>query len=423
MKIKFTLVVVASWLLSSSVFAGIQDIHKEKLPDSPIIQNAYDFVASVEPLVRGWVQEWKYEEPKDRIVESFEAMLKDLRELADKEENRRNAELQLFIGLSAHYANNVDVKGSFDIALSSFQSAAKLLPNDYRPLWLIGEHLCQTVKPAEGMSDLLRVEETYPLKDLPEDFWADYLFCSHLTLMPEHGFRALHRASESGHLREELRKYYQGLIDTHLKPTESNQDYSFKELWVTKTGKTPEFSNASVGLSFTVNGNWRLQFGDLKHGNSTTSIELPEIAGLRKPMVPVVTIVTKLARPEESFEDFKKSILMDFKSTPFSVEFCDRMHCEAYDVLAPFYPDEGGARLLIILMERPEPEFPGLIFEYPHDLPSGKGSSGAKYYRAEAQYTRLKDKIRYAIVLESCVSIYPEAKKYFDSFLKKLVIE
>lgn len=159
---------IAVLILSNLGFAGIKDIHIEKLPNDPIIRNAYEFVSSAEPLVETWVHEWKFKEPKDQVAASFKEMLKDLRSVADK--NQNNAELQLFIGLSAHYAYNVDVENSYDLAMSSFQSAERLLSDDFRPLWFKGEHLCQTVKPAEGMSALLRVEEKYPIKDLPEGF-------------------------------------------------------------------------------------------------------------------------------------------------------------------------------------------------------------------------------------------------------------
>jgi hypothetical protein len=64
-----------------------------------------------------------------------------------------------------------------------------------------------------------------------------------------------------------------------------------------------------------------------------------------------------------------------------------------------------------------------LIFEYPHDLPSGDGANGLKYYHAEAQLQRMEGVIRYAIILDSSVSIYHKAKEYFDLFLKTLVIE
>jgi hypothetical protein len=425
MKIWIAVTGMAFLLLPGSVFPSIKDIHKENLPKSPIIDQAYEFVDSVEPMVQAWAPEWKYEESKDQIVQSFEAMLGDLRKLAKKEENRGNAELQLFIGLSAHYAYNVDVKDSYEIAVSSFQSAAKLLPKDYRPLWFKGEHLCQTAKPAEGMLNLLQVEKTYPFMDFPEDFWADYLSCSHLTLMPEHGLRALRRASETGHLQETTEKFFRDAIGMRLKATEADQNYPFKDVWVTtESGKAPTFLNSSIGLSFKIDGNWSLQFSDLKHGDSTTSIGLPKIAGFKQPMTPTLTIITKLAHPDESFDDFRESILKKFKYAPGSIDFCSRMNCEAYDVSAPFYPDEGGAHLFVIFMERSEPDFPGLIFEYPHAFPPGDhDASGPKYYHADASFTRLKGKIRYAIVLDSCVSIYPGAKKYFDSFLKNLVIE
>jgi hypothetical protein len=274
------------------------------------------------------------------------------------------------------------------------------------------------------MSALLRVEEKYPTKDLPEGFWVDYLSCSHLTLMPVHGLRALSRASETGHINDRLQKYYRGLIDTRLKSTELDKDYSFKDVWInTKEGNTPAFFNPSIGLSFKIDGNWRLQLGDLKHGSSVTSVELPEIKGIKKPMVPTFTIIAKAVRQGESLNDFKKTIVRDYKSTPAKTDVCSQMQCEAYDISAPFYPEEEGAHLFVIFMERPKPDFPGLIFEYPHDLRSEDGSDEVKYYRAEARPMRMESSIRYAIILDSCVSIYPKAKDYYEMFLKNLIIE
>jgi hypothetical protein len=423
MIIRSALLVISLMLLSNTTFADIRYIYRDKLPNDPIIDAAYDFVKSVEPLVETWAPEWKYDVPKERIVNSFEEMLKDLREMVDKDTNQNNAELQVFIGLSAHYAYNIDVEDSYDMAMSAFQSAAKLSPNDYRPSWFIGEHLCQSASPAKGMSNLLQVEEKYPVSTLPEGFWADYLYCSNMAHMPMHGIRALKRVSETGLLNGAMQEFYQDIFSDRLKPTEPNQKYSYEDIWAaTKQDNKMTFFNYAMGMLFITDENWDIQFSDLDNGKLAAIIKLPKVEGYNQPMVPNLMVMAESERPDKSFDDFKGAIIKDFKSTPASIEFCNRMDCEAYDVSSPFYPEEGGAHIFVIFIERSEPEFPGLILEYPQEPPNGS-SGGMQYFRPIAKQTRIKGKIRYAIMLDSCVSIYPKAKEYFDLFLKTLVIE
>ncbi len=107
------------------------------------------------------------------------------------ETGTRKQGTQLFTGLVAHLAYNLDIEEAYDPAMKLLQSLAD---EDFRAAWFLGIHQCQSNNAVGGMQQLLRVETSST--SLPGAFWQDYANCASVTFMP---------ATPSAHMTSPMR--------------------------------------------------------------------------------------------------------------------------------------------------------------------------------------------------------------------------
>jgi hypothetical protein len=87
------------------------------------------------------------------------------------------------------------------------------------------------------------------------------------------------------------------------------------------------------------------------------------------------------------------------------------------------YKKDGDGHGRIIVFERDQPEFPGLIFEDPLQMPKPDGGNDAKFYRPNQVQQRIHGKLYYLVMLDTAASIEEPAMKDFDFFLQNLTVE
>jgi hypothetical protein len=75
----------------------------------------------------------------------------------------------------------------------------------------------------------------------------------------------------------------------------------------------------------------------------------------------------------------------------------------------------------MIGIERDAPAYPGLLLENPATLPDGEAGK-LTYYAASGSKDRLKGRIFYAIMLDSCEDIHEQSFTIFKEFLDNQVI-
>src|SRR5271157_822574 len=156
---------VIALLTATPAFASLEDIQKAKLPQTSAVQQAYNDVLAIEPMVVGWSNHWDYPTPKNEVESRLQADLSALQTAALAAPD--NEDLLLLTGLAAHYAYNVDVESAYDVAVDADEKAAMLAPDDYRPGWFLGIHQCAATETAKGMNNLLAVEQKFPWQSLP----------------------------------------------------------------------------------------------------------------------------------------------------------------------------------------------------------------------------------------------------------------
>jgi hypothetical protein len=373
-------------------------------------------------MARDWRAKWDFETPKQQVAAVLTSSLHDLQSAAAA--TPQNEEILLLAGIVAHFAYNVDVDDTDDVAVESFNKAQKLAPTDYRARWFLGIHQCQTRETQAGMEQMLAVEAQTPWKELPLDFWDDYIGCSDLTLMPAHTLRALDRAMQVGGSSSQ----YSSLVDRTRKRyilTDSETHYDLRKAWRgANENDSTRFTSELCGVEFSVPGKFRVGLSDVEKGVCTIQFETGPYPSKSGTSTPTLLVLTRVAKPQEMLEDFVRSILKARYplARAIAAPSCLASRCLAFDIVdKDMYQSEGGGHLLVAAFAEEAPDFPGLLFERPSELPKGK--PGLTYYHPEERLHRLPGTLYSIVLLDSNASIFEKAAADFSYLVRSIRLD
>ncbi len=159
---------------TAPALSQIRQVDRTKLPQDAPVQSAYSDLLPIDQFARTYEAKWRFSVPKDQVASRLLLALQTL-ENAQKQAPT-NKELQLFTGLVAHLAYNLDIEEAYDPAMKLLQAQAS---EDFPAAWFLGIHQCQSNNPVGGMQQLLRVETSST--SLPGAFWQDYANCAGVT--------------------------------------------------------------------------------------------------------------------------------------------------------------------------------------------------------------------------------------------------
>jgi hypothetical protein len=410
-------------LASASINAQLRQIDTAKLPQEQRVQKAYSNALSLEPMVRDWRAQWDFETPKKKVVGLLKSSLHDLQsaEAAAPE----NEELLLFTGLVGHFAYNVDVDNSYDTAVESFERAQKLAPADYRPGWFLGIHRCQTTQPQAGMERLLAIEEHSPWKDLPGDFWDDYIRCAVIVSMPAHALRALSHAERLG---ESPLEYSRSVEFAHhqFKLTDAQSNYAGHDAWRADAEKdSVRFTSEICSMQLSAQRDWRADPGDVAKGICTVRLETGPYPDKSGASSPTLLVFTRMAKPQETLDDFLRTMLntrypLARATAPAA---CPADRCLSFEIVdKSMYQSEGGGHFLALAFAEEAPDFPGLLFERPSEPPKGKAGE-VTYNHPVERLHRLPGTLYSIVLLDSNASIFEKAAADFSALVRSLRLD
>ena len=423
---KIAALLFAILLSSFTAFAlsEVDTIHADRLPQETAILAALDDVKQLEPYCQSWTLKWHYSIAKEEVSTRLG---KDLGFLSLALKNHPdNTELLLLTGLVSRYAYNLDVEGSRKIALYVLDKAQKLAPSDVRAPWFHATLLCQTAKPSAGAEEMLSIEGSHAWDQLPTAFWDDYMECAILTNMPAHALRAadhlekLHAADSM--IRTEL-------VDIARKRSDAfdpMRTYDPKDVWHgTKTGEDLVLTGTSCGLRLRAHGDWRIKNLALEKGECSAYFGTGYYHAVSRDLGPGVIIVVKQPASNETLQDlFKKYITKADAYTPITPSKCPVASCAGMiATLKNMYGVDGDGKVTMVAFERDQPEFPGLIFEAPMEIPKSNGGEQVQYYHPNKTQQRMPGKLYYLIMLDAASLIDGPAMKDFDFFLENLTVE
>jgi hypothetical protein len=409
-------------LLSPRLFADIAAIRSNALPQETAVLSALDDAKQLEPYSRSWTMNWDYPVAKDEVAARLS---KDLGFLTLASKNHpENAELLLLTGLVARYAYNVDVDGSFDAAMNALNQAQKLAPADFRAGWFRATLQCQTRELAAGANEFLAIESSHAWDQLPVAFWNDYINCTTMDAQPAHALRAI---DHLGKLRGGEPAAFAAAADidrNRFAPYDAAKAYKPEETWRAENiGDDKVFTSTLCGVRFRVRGNRQADRLDFANGSCVALFTTGPYQATTRAMHPSVMLLVQQPKEDETLEAYSKKFQTRGAFDSFAPQ-CPAQPCIAVKGVQPgVYKGDGDGRPRLVFFERDEPEFPGLIFESPLELPKPDGTGGAKIYRPDQTQQRIPGKLYYLVTLDTASSIEEPALKDFEFFLQNLTVE
>jgi len=381
-------------------------------------------VREIEPFVEQWQPEWHYKLSKKDVKTRVARFLKASEELLAA--NKDNGELHLFCGLVAFYGNNVDLKGARDRADNHFIAARKLLPDDYRPSWLLGMHLVSSARPAEGMKALLEAEKKSPISETL--FWENYALAAYMTTMFSHSLMALDKARELSGEKSEL----DGVIGERLRKAALTPDpgegLGWQALWdVNKSDAAVRILSYPFGyrLAAPKRAEGDLQFTNFDGRFAALKIKLaPRTGAGGATRIPTIQVFTFIPPEKEPLEDFIKRFMggsRTWRKYDMGLDLNEICYKGESDEA---YKNDGGATLIMIAFERDCPKMSGFALEEPDSgYMNGQSGEEPRFFRVNAYYQRFRGRLYYQIWLETPTRLFEQCLVEFKDILSTLVVE
>ena len=412
--------------LALQAHADVAAIHEDRLPQETAVLAALDDARQLEPFCRFWSNNWQFPISKEDVATRLS---KDLGFLTIAlKSHHENAELLLLTGLVARYAYNLDIPGSYDKAISALGQTEKLTPSDVRAPWFRATLQCQTDESKAGADEFLALEGTHAWEQLPEAFWDDYMECAYIVNMPAHLLRAAAHLEKLHSSTSERRTFLADFTRKRFVSFDHQKEYEPKEVWQgANFGENPEFTSTTCGVRLRAHGNWEANQLGLGKGSCIAYFSTGPYKATTRDMHPSVLLLVRQPDGNETLAEFSK-IYMKYEKNgtfePFLPARCPAAACIAMrGIQKGIYGKDGDGHGRVVVFERDQPEFPGLIFETPREIPKSAGEGGMKFYTPNQIQQRMPGKLYYLVMLDTAASIEEPAMKDFDFFLENLTVE
>jgi hypothetical protein len=409
--------------LAPRALADVAAIHADLLPQETAVLAALDDAKQLEPYSQSWTLPWRFpiakEEVSTRLGKDLGFLTIALKSHPD------NVELLLLTGLVARYAYNLDVEGSYDITLNALGQAQNLAPSDVRAPWFRATLLCHTMKPKAGADEFLAIENSHAWDQLPAAFWDDYMECASVTNMPAHMLRAADHLEKLHAPTSEMRTFLANGARKRFDAFDPKKKYEPKEVWEgANPGESPDFTSTMCGVRLRAHGNWEVNQIGLGKGGCIANFSTGPYKATTRNLYPSVLLLVQQPEGNETLQEYAAKFTKKGTFEPFTPTHCPTDPCIALKGVQPgMYKEDGDGHGRIIVFERNQPDFPGLIFESPWQLPKSDGKEGAKFYAPNQIQQRIPGKLYYLVLLDTAASIEEPAMKDLNFFLENLTVE
>ena len=369
-----------------------------------------------------WVHEWNYDIKKDAVSGNLVSLYEDLNKLSSK-----NEEVFLLMGDISHYLYNIEVDAYYDKAVSNYNLAIQTAPVDYRGYWFLANHYSlsnSSLKAIENFNKALSLS-----KDLNGYFWSDYSFAAYTAGMPSTAKYAVEKSVKAFGETDSRNNFFIKQLKGVFKQPRADTAIAIKDMWsmVGKQGNKVILVNRVVGIRLAIDSTWGIQLMDFDKQGEGIPIQPHTIVSKKngRAIGYSILVLPKVAQPGQSLSDFM-ALFIKNSDTKKPATLTDKYkNAIAYEILAPeVYKDIGGGHMYMMAIERGEPAYPGMALEQAGNELS-KGEQGkVNYYNVNPKFTRLKGKLYYLVLLDTCGYIHDESLAVFKDFLENgLVIE
>jgi|WetSurMetagenome_2_1015567.scaffolds.fasta_scaffold53306_1 hypothetical protein len=407
-------------LQTFSLHGNIQYINIRNIPDYEKYSTQFTFLAQNVQYFNHWVPEWTYDVNKDSLILGLKNCFTTFSQL-----DSNNIEINLLLGDISHYLYNLNEEEYNDNAIRHYHKAKELDSNDYRTFWFLGNHYTLSANQSESVKNFLKAQTMLP-KKVPADFWNEFAYATALANMPSHSIYAMSKAKETlkepGYFEAQLGE----TIRKRIVPVDRDSSYNYNKIWSASVSDYTTFYCRPLGLKIIVDSTWNINLYPYKEGQSFVTIVPPAIESKSgRNITYTIAIIIKAAEKGDKIETFINNFLSSYpviNKVNFSNKYDDMIAFEIKN--KNMYKEIGGAHMNMLGISREEPLFPGLKLEEPMSIPMDGKSGEMTYYTVGNSLGRFAGTLYYAIMLDACEDIYPQALKVFtDMFNNQIIIE
>lgn len=421
-RLKITLAVLSAIAVATNATANVNAIDFSKIPDAGKLEPQITFLKTNYRLYNHWVHDWQYDIPKEKTVNTLVSLYQAL-----EKNTAKNEETYLLLGDIAHYLYNMEVETYYPKAVDNYQKAQSLSPNDYRAYWFLGNHYSLSARQMDAFGAYAIALKLMPADAKSPEFWADYsVACANASMISTARYAASRATKiDSGmqHLEEQLlqvaaNRYKIASPDTTLQNTDIWTSYK-------KDGKVV-FDNWLMGIKVGLDSTWGLTAGEYKDHQCYLVLQPARATDAEGRKIGYTMLfMMKQAQPGETLQAYLDKLTSKYTNRkPVTFTAGGFTSMLAYEINDPAsYRDIGGGHFYELAIERDAPEFPGMLLETPTESPTSNDNSGQiKYYKAPLKFARVKGKIFYLILLDTCGNIFDQSVKTLRDLLGNNVI-
>ena len=189
-------------------------------------------------------------------------------------------------------------------------------------------------------------------------------------------------------------------------------------------GSTTLITSTTCGIRFRVRENWKFDALDMVDGACVATFSTGPYDAVTGSLRPEIMVLVQQPLKDETLDEFSKKFLTKGTYEVGSQIRCPSDHCIALKGNRPgMYGGNGDGHPRVVVFERDEPAFPGLIFETPSDDPKPDKSGPFKWNHPDPIQQRMPGKLYYLVLLDTAASVEESAVRDFDFFLDHLTVE
>lgn len=408
-------------MLTGKCYVDINAIDFTKINTTESIKPNIKFLQDNLGLYDHWVHEWKADTRKEVVVKNLSSLYDDLDKQAGK-----NLETILLLGDVAHYLYNMELEPYYKKALDNYLKATEIAPGDYRTWWFLGNHYSMSAQSVKGIAAYQSAFKINP-QISNGYFWFDYAFATTVANMPATSKYAIAQSIKILGKGNTVSETMLRSLEKNLKQPPADTSLKVNDIW-TVTGKQDNkiiITNRVVGTRLAVDSIWRIAPKAYQKGVTAITFMPTKIINKvnNQGIDYSILVMARKLKDGQTLNDFMAPFLKpEYKISPVKLT-AKYKDCISYEIIdSEIYKSIGGGHMYMMAIARDEPETPGMLLETANAFPGGNGKIA--YYTAEQYYSRVKGKLYYLVLLDSCDYIHDESLAVFKDFVENgLLIE
>lgn len=413
--------VLVLMMLVGNCYADINAIDFAKINTSESLKPKIKFLQDNLGVYDHWVHEWKADISKELVVKNLSSLYDDL----DKEPSK-NLETILLLGDIAHYLYNIELEPYYKKALDNYLKSTEMAPNDYRTWWFLGNHYAMSAQSVKGIvayQSAMKINA----KITNGYFWFDYAFATTVANMPATSKYAITQSIKMLGKGNDVSESMLQNLRKNLKQPPADTSLTVNDIWAV-AGKQDNkiiITNRVVGTRMVIDSTWQITPNAYQSGTTAVTFMPTRIISKvnNKGIDYSILVMAEKSKEGQTLNDFITHYLKpEYKTAPVKLT-SKYKDCIAYEVTDPsIYKNIGGGHMYMLAVAKEEPENPGMLLEMANAFPGENGK--ITYYETVPHYSRVKGKLYYLVLLDSCGYIHNESLTIFKDFIENsLLIE